>query len=413
MQKTPKSLRLQIAIFGRTNVGKSSFLNYISGQDVAITSPIPGTTTDVVEKPMELLPIGPVVFIDTAGLDDTSKLGEERIKKARKAFDRADIVTIICEPGQWGKAEEEIVAEARRRNIAVVNVINKVDIVLPEPEFKEKLAAAGKVIECACTRTEQRESVRGAYKAALIENCPDDYITPPPLVSDLLTSGDTCLLIVPIDLQAPKSRLILPQVHTIRDTLDSDCASIVVKETDYLKMLAGLKNPPDLVICDSQVVDRMVRETPPEVSCTTFSILFSRLKGDMEQFARGTAAIDNLKSGDKVLIAEACSHHATKDDIGRVKIPKWLRDYLGYELDIEVYAGRDYPENLNEFNLVIHCGSCMLNRRETLARLQKAQEAGVPVTNYGMCISYTQGVLERVLSPFPKALAAFKEVISK
>ncbi|MCP3964890.1 MAG: [FeFe] hydrogenase H-cluster maturation GTPase HydF [Lentisphaerae bacterium] len=413
MQKTPKSLRLQIAIFGRMNVGKSSFLNYISGQDVAITSPIPGTTTDIVEKPMELLPIGPVVFIDTAGLDDTSELGTERIKKANKAFDRADIVTIICEAGKWGEDEEKIVSEAKRRNIASVIVVNKVDIDPPSPEFIEKLKESGKVIECSCTIPEQRESVRGAYKAALIENCPDDYITPPPLVGDLLNPGDTCLLIVPIDLQAPKSRLILPQVHTIRDTLDSDCASIVVKETDYLKMLANLKNPPDLVICDSQVVDRMVKETPDGVCCTTFSILFSRLKGDMEQFARGTAAIDKLKSGDKILIAEACSHHATKDDIGRIKIPKWLQKYLGYDLDIEVYAGRDYPENLNEFKLVIHCGSCMLNRRETLARMQQAQQAGVPVTNYGMCISYTQGVLERVLSPFPEALEAFKEEINK
>jgi [FeFe] hydrogenase H-cluster maturation GTPase HydF len=414
MQNTPKSLRLHIALFGRTNVGKSSFLNYIAGQDTAITSPIPGTTTDVVEKAMELLPLGPVVFADTAGLDDKSELGSKRIQKTEKVFDRADIITLLCEAGSWDENEERIVEEAKRRDTPLIIVINKTDTNKPDREFTERLMNTCKrVIECSCVTPEARQKTLGAFKSALIDCCPDDFVQPPPLVSDLVSPGGICMLIVPIDLQAPKGRLILPQVQTIRDVLDNDASTIVVKEREYSYMLSLLNKKPDVVICDSQVVMKMVADTPSDIACTTFSILFSRLKGDMLEMARGAAAIDRLQDGSKVLIAEACTHHAAADDIGRVKIPRWLRQYIGAELDIEVYAGRDYPENLEEFSLVIHCGSCMLNRRETLSRIQLASEAGVPVTNYGMCISYTQGVLERVLSPFPAALEAFQEEKSK
>ncbi|MFA7229962.1 MAG: [FeFe] hydrogenase H-cluster maturation GTPase HydF [Victivallaceae bacterium] len=409
MQKTPKSLRLHIALFGRTNVGKSSFLNYISGQDIAITSSIPGTTTDVVEKPMELLPLGPVVFLDTAGLDDTSELGEKRIKKTHKVFDRADIVTILCEAGIWGAAEEQIVSEAEKRKLPLVIVINKIDQNYPDEHFTAMLQGKTPLVLAVSSLDKpRREQTLASFKKALIDCCPEDFITPPPLVSDLLKPGGICMLIVPIDLQAPKGRLILPQVQTIRDALDSDSSVIVVKEREYSFMLSMLKQKPDVVICDSQVVLKMVADTPKDIPCTTFSILFSRLKGDMLEMAKGAAAIDRLKNGDKILIAEACSHHAAADDIGRVKIPRWLRQYVGAELEIEVYSGQDYPENLNEFSLVIHCGGCMLNRRETLSRIELARQANVPITNYGMCISYTQGVLERVLTPFPSALNAFR-----
>ena len=411
METVPKSLRLHIAFFGRTNVGKSTFLNLISGQEVAITSPLPGTTTDVVEKVMELLPLGPVVLLDTAGIDDTTELGSLRIRKTLQVFNRADVVVVICEAGLWGEPEESILAEARNRKLPVIAVVNKCDLNAPDPDFIARLRDAGvaAVMTADCSLSGRRDDVVADFKRALIDCAPEDFLESPPLVGDLLPTGGLAALIVPIDSQAPKGRLILPQVQTIRDALDNGAAAAMVREREYPKFLARLKTPPDLVVCDSQVVDRMVAETPPGVTSTTFSILFSRLKGDMELMARGCAVIDRLVDGDKILIAEACSHHAADDDIGRVKIPRWLRRYTGAELQVEVCAGRDYPDNLSEFRLVIHCGGCMFTRREILSRLQVAAKAGVPVTNYGMCISFVQGVLERVLSPFPSALQAFRD----
>ena len=305
---------------------------------------------------------------------------------------------------------DRFLATAEAYRIPVHIVINKCDVRTPDAEFLEHLKQNGirSIVAVSSIRKEQRERFLADFKQALIENCPDDFLTPPPLVGDLIRPGDLVVLIVPIDLQAPKGRLILPQVQTIRDVLDHDAAVLTVKENEYLAVLDRLKTPPALVVCDSQVVRKMVDETPAGVPCTTFSILFSRLKGDMRLMAEGTAAIDTLRKGDKVLIAEACTHHATQDDIGRVKIPRWLKNYLGDGVEIDVYAGRDYPENFSDYKLVIHCGGCMLNRREVLSRLQTAAKAGVPVTNYGMCISLLQGVLDRVLSPFPEALAAFR-----
>lgn len=410
MQTTPKSLRLQLGLFGRTNVGKSSFLNLISGQDVAITSPIPGTTTDVVEKPMELLPLGPVVFLDTAGLDDETDLGDARIKRTRKVFDRADIVVILAERDRWGKVEEEIAAEAAQRQIPVVIVINKIDEQPVDEAFIEQLKSISQqVITVSCQQPQQRELYINQFKQALIANCPDDFLTPPPLLGDLVPSGGLIIMIVPIDLEAPKGRLILPQVQAIRDALDNDTVIMVVKEREYKHALGMLNRDPDLVVCDSQVVMKMVADTPSHIPCTTFSILFSRLKGDLPEMAKGATAIEFLEPGDKILIAEACTHHAMSDDIGRVKIPRWLRQYVGADLDIEVYSGRDYPENLSDFKMVVHCGSCMQNRREMLSRIQKARQANVPITNYGIAISLVQGVLERALGPFPAALEAYQE----
>ena len=403
-------MRLHIALFGRTNVGKSSFLNMISGQDIAITSPLPGTTTDVVEKTMELLPLGPIVFLDTAGFNDTTELADARLRKTTGTFRRAEIVVILCENGIWGKPETHIMRLAAEYKLPVVAVINKIDTNPAAPGFMEKLKAEGAlaVIAVSSIVPTQREAGLSAFKQALLTVCPEDFIQPPPLVGDLLRPGGLAVLIVPIDLQAPKGRLILPQVQTIRDALDNDASVLVVKEREYAHLLEQLKTPPDLTVCDSQVVMKMVADTPKSIPCTTFSILFSRLKGDMQLLARGVAAIEQIQHGDKILIAEACSHHAAADDIGRVKIPRWLRQYLGADIEIDVYAGRDYPENLAEYSLVVHCGSCMLNRHETLARLQLAEHAGVPVTNYGMCIAYVQGVIERVLTPFPAALDAFQ-----
>lgn len=406
-------MRLHIAIFGRTNVGKSSFLNMVAGQDAAITSPIPGTTTDVVEKVMELLPIGPVVLLDTAGLDDTSELGAKRIEKTEKVFGRSDVITIICEAGIWGEEENRIINEAAMKKIPVIAVINKLDLKKPSAEYLSNIRQHGvkHILEVASILPTQRAYHLAAFKQALLECCPEDFISPPPLVGDLVRPGGMALLIVPIDLQAPKGRLILPQVQTIRDVLDNDASIIVVKEREYAHMLSLLKAKPDIVICDSQVVMKMVADTPPDIPCTTFSILFSRLKGDMMEMASGAAAIESLKPGARILISEACSHHAAEDDIGRVKIPRWLRQFLGADLKIDVFAGKDYPENLQQYSLIVHCGGCMLNRRETLSRIAQARHAGVPITNYGMCIAYVQGVIKRVLAPFPAALDAFERTV--
>lgn len=408
MDKTPKGLRLQIGIFGRTNVGKSSFLNMVAGQDVAITSPMPGTTTDVVEKTMELLPIGPVVFLDTGGMDDHSVLAEERIRRTRKIFDRADVMVLIVEPDHWTGFEDAICDEAAVKKAPLIVVINKTDQSSPSPAFLEKVRGrTGHILLCSSVDAGRREEQVHDLKRNLLEVCPEDFLRPPPLIGDLVPAGGLVVLIVPIDLEAPKGRLILPQVQTIREVLDSDAAVMVVKEREYASLLGRLKCLPDLVVCDSQVVLKMVADTPPSVRCTTFSILFSRLKGDLAEMVRGVRAIDALKAGDKVLIAESCSHHAVEDDIGRVKIPRWLRQYVGVELDIRSSAGRDYPDDLGTYQLIIHCGSCMLTRREMLFRIEKARAKGVPITNYGVAISFVQGVLERTLAPFPAAFETY------
>jgi [FeFe] hydrogenase H-cluster maturation GTPase HydF len=410
IQNAPKALRLQIGLFGRMNVGKSSYLNLVAGQDVSITSVVPGTTTDVVEKTMELLPIGPVVFLDTAGLDDTSVLAADRIERTQRAFNRADIIVLIIEANIWTEFEENVVREAQQRTQNVIVVINKTDVRTPSVELLKKLRVKTQhLLLCSSIDNKNRDTYVNAFKEALIQCCPDDFLKPPPLIGDLLPSGGLAVLIVPIDLEAPKGRIILPQVQTIRDALDNDAATLVVKEREYAHMLTKLKTPPDIVVCDSQVVLKMVADTPPEVKCSTFSILFSRLKGELIEAVRGVRVLEKIKKGDKILIAEACSHHAIEDDIGRVKIPRWIRQYIGTDIVVDTYAGRDYPKNLSDYKMVIHCGACMLTRREMLYRIFKAREAGVAITNYGVCIAYVQGVLRRVLSPFPAALQVFDE----
>jgi [FeFe] hydrogenase H-cluster maturation GTPase HydF len=395
---TPKGQRLHIAVMGRTNVGKSSIVNLISGQDVSITSPVPGTTTDVVEKAIELPPIGPAVLLDTGGLDDTTTLGDARVARALKVLDRADVVVLVREWGQEGAVESELIAKAAAAGIPVVTVFNKADLRRPDGDTGW--------LSCAATRDGERERFLPALKQAILAVCPDGFFAGPPLVGDLLSPGGLVVLVVPIDLQAPKGRLILPQVQTIRDALDSDAAALVVKERELGAFLGTLNRSPDLVVCDSQAVLKTVADTPAGVPCTTFSILMARMKGDLPALAAGAAAIGCLRSGDRILIAESCSHHPLEDDIGRVKIPRWLRQHAGVPLEFETCAGQDFPSDLGRFRLVVQCGGCMHNRRAMLTRIGRCAEAGVPITNYGMCIAYTQGVLERVLSPFPSALAA-------
>jgi [FeFe] hydrogenase H-cluster maturation GTPase HydF len=410
MDKAPRSLRLQIGIFGRVNAGKSTFLNMVAGQDVAITSPVAGTTTDVVEKAMELLPLGPVMFLDTAGLDDGSILGEKRLERTRRALDRADIAVVVTARGEWGACEEEFLAGLKAAKKPFLVVVNKADAMMPDEHFLQNVRRfTDRCLVCSSLDRGQRDSFLTELKRHLLELCPEDYLRPPALLGDLVPAGGVVILVVPIDLEAPKGRIILPQVQAIRDALDNDVAAVVVKEREYAAFLANLKRPPDLVVCDSQVVMKVVADTPPAVPCTTFSILLARFKGDLVLLARGAAAIRALEPGDRVLVAESCSHHALEDDIGRVKIPRWLRQYVGGDLALAHGAGRDYPADLETFKLIIHCGACMLTRGEMLWRIDRARAKGVSVTNYGLAIALTQGVLERVLAPFPLALQAFRD----
>lgn len=400
MDKTPKSLRLQIALLGRVNSGKSSFLNLVTGQDVSITSNIEGTTTDVVEKNQELLPIGPITWIDTAGFGDKTELSAKRIDKTNKVLERADIAVLVFEGNQCGKIEEEIIAEIKQRKIPLLKIFNKSDL----------FSSDGDGIKVNSIDLFSRDEVLNQLKAELIKICPEDFINSPTIIGDLAPAHSSVVMIIPIDFEAPKGRLIMPQVQTIRDALDNEQVAIIVKENDYTSVLNNLKNPPSLVICDSQVVDKMVAETPSEIKCTTFSTLFARLKGDIVKFVEGAAMIKHLQNGDKVLIAESCTHHAVDDDIGRVKIPRWLQQKTGKNLEIVHVSGHDFPSNLNEYKLVIQCGGCMFNRREVLSRINQCESVMVPITNYGVCISELKGVLERVLEPFPDALQRYREI---
>jgi [FeFe] hydrogenase H-cluster maturation GTPase HydF len=414
MNNTPKGNRLHIALLGRTNVGKSSLLNLMLGQDIAITSPVAGTTTDIVEKAMELLPLGPVLFLDTAGLDDISELSGARLKKTAKVFDRADVIVLVTEPDTWTDFEESVLSESQTRQIPVLIVINKTDLRQPSGDHLNFLRQKSNwIMTVSCNDETKRQSYLEDLKKQLLEVAPADFIGVPSLIGDLLPPGSLAILVVPIDLQAPKGRLILPQVQTIRDALDNDAATLVVKERELAAALANLKNPPAIVVTDSQAILKVAADVPKDIPVTTFSILFARQKSDLSVMARGAAAIDKLQPGDLVLIAEACSHHALEDDIGRVKIPRWLKQYVGGDLQIDTSTGRDYPDDLKKYKLIIHCGACMINRREMLNRLRRAQEAGVPITNYGVAISFLQGVIKRSLAPFPAALNALEKEFIK
>ena len=408
MDKTPKSMRLHIGLFGRTNVGKSTFLNLVAGQDVAITSPRPGTTTDPVEKTMELLPIGPVIFTDTGGVDDATELGESRRQRMRAALRRMDAAVLLTEPDVWTDHEERLLGELKAAGVPVLAVVAKTDLRRPSEAFLEQLRSRIPHVLESSPDPARRDAVVNALKEALGRLVPEGALHVPDFYGGALPSGGLAVLIVPVDMEAPKGRLILPQVQAIRAALDAGAMAVAVRETEYAAALGKLASPPDLVVCDSQVVDRMVAETPPGVRCTTFSILLARLKGDLPAMVRAARVIDDLRDGDRILIGEACSHHALEDDIGRRKIPRWLREKSGKDLHIDVTSGRDWPEDLGRYRLVIHCGACMINRREMLHRLQSAGVRSVPVSNYGVVISFLKGVLPRVLEPFPDAAAALR-----
>jgi len=407
MRGTPKGFRLHIGIFGRRNVGKSSLLNALTRQQVSIVSEVAGTTTDPVEKPMELLPIGPVLFIDTAGIDDVGALGEMRVARTRQVFDRTDVGIIVLEAGEWGPFEEGMLEELHRREIPIIVVSNKTDLAEPPADLAARLKAAkAALVRTVASRGEGLPDLR----EALIRAAPEEFINAPAIIGDLVPAGELVMLVVPIDLEAPKGRLILPQVQAIRDVLDVDAYCMVVKERELRDALDRLRRPPRLVVTDSQGFLKVAGDTPPDVPLTSFSILFARYKGDLVEFVRGAMAIDTLKPGDRVLIAEACTHHPIGEDIGRVKIPRWLAQYVGGKLDFVTVQGHDFPDDVSPYRLIVHCGACMWNRREMLSRILKCRKAGVPITNYGLAIAYSLGIFERALGPFPAALDAYREM---
>jgi [FeFe] hydrogenase H-cluster maturation GTPase HydF len=405
LNETPRGSRLHIAIFGRRNAGKSSLINALTDQDIAIVSSVPGTTTDPVYKSMEILPVGPVVIIDTAGIDDVGELGELRIKKTIGVLDKSDLIILVVDPGQdVGEYEFNLIDKAVKRGVPVVGVLNKVDL-NPEVKLTELESKLGiRVVPVSAVTKQGLDNL----KKEMIRSAPKDW-TAPTIVGDLIKPGETAVLVVPIDLAAPKGRIILPQVQTIRDILDNDAIALVVKERELKKALAGLAQKPKIVITDSQAFLKVDADTPKDILMTSFSILFARYKGNLETLVAGAMAVDDLKPGDKVLISEACTHHRVSDDIGTVKIPRWLRQKAGGEIHFDWSSGIEMPGDLEQYKLIIHCGACMINRKEMLHRIMQAAGAGVPIVNYGVLIAHVHGILKRALSPFPDILRLFDE----
>ena len=394
-QSVPKAQRLTLALVGKTNVGKSTLLNLIAGQSVAITSPIAGTTTDVVEQAMELRPFGPVLWLDTGGWDDTTALGEARKARTARALARADIIIGVAASTPEAQPDAELLRVIRESGKPVIVVLTHTDVTPASPQLLEAYRAAGAQV---LVKREPRDTFLNHFKGALTMVLPKEFVAPPELLAGIVPPGGTVLQIIPIDSQAPKGRLILPQVNVLRNALDRNFISVVVTEDRIKEAIERFR--PDLAICDSQVVGRMIADLPPDLPATTYSILMARLKGDLPSLAAGAAAIRRLKDGDTVLIGEACTHHAAEEDIGRVKIPALLRKKTGKQLTFEVASGKDFPTDLQRYALIIHCGGCMINRAFMLWRIDQAKQATVPITNYGVAISEAQGVLERVLQPF-------------
>lgn len=392
--QAPKSLRLHIGIFGRRNVGKSSLLNSITHQSVSIVSAQAGSTTDPVEKPMELLPLGPVLFIDTAGLDDEGVLGALRVERTKQIYDRCDFALVVSD-GTWSDEEQAIVDALKSRNVPWIVVLTKSDMV-DHGVLKSRLEAENMVVVPICTsNAADVEEVT----QAIIKHCPESFLDSTKIVADLLPASAHVVLVVPIDKEAPKGRLIMPQVQTIRDILDAHCVCTVCQEPQLAEVLSSFKQPPTLVVTDSQAFESVSKIVPSAIPLTGFSVLFARFKGDLGTLVRGASAIGSLKAGDRVLIAEACTHHPVKDDIGRDKIPRWLQKNCDGGLQIDVVSGQAWPEDLTPYSLIIHCGGCMWTRRQMLARIQRATAQNIPITNYGVAIAYLKGILDRAVAP--------------
>lgn len=400
MNATPISSRFTIGIFGRRNAGKSSLINAITKQNTALISAVPGTTTDPVYKAMEILPIGPVVFIDTAGLDDNGTLGLQRVEKSYEVLRKCHFVIVVTDEAGITQFEEDFIAQLKSRKINFIVVFNKCDE--HDPEIKETLG-----FPFVCVSTFQNKGIE-EVKKQIIAHSGTEYIQPT-LVDSLIKAGDIAVLVTPIDSSAPKGRLILPQQQTIRDILELGAMAVVTKETELKQTLASLKAPPTIVITDSQAFKQVAADTPSDIPLTSFSILFARQKADLSEMVRGVKQIESLSKGDRILIVEGCTHHRQDDDIGKVKIPRWINQIVGDGLHYDWTAGACYPKEIAAYSLIIHCGGCMLNRREMHYRVEKSREKGVYITNYGVLIASVTGILARSLKPFPDALAVLNE----
>ena len=407
LNQTPHGERVHIALFGRRNVGKSSLINALTGQEVSIVSDVKGTTTDPVYKSMELLPLGPIMIIDTPGLDDEGALGELRVQRTRDVLNKTDVALLVTEAEfGLGACEQEILTLVRAKNIPLLVVFNKADLVPPSDEDVRQASELAKApVHCVSSTTQDGVEELKLALAKVVPEESDKF----QIVGDLLSPSDLVVLVTPIDKAAPKGRLILPQQQAIRDILEADAIAVVTKEFELRETLAALGKKPRLVITDSQVFAKVSADTPRDVPLTSFSILFARYKGDLETLVRGAKAVETLKDGDRILVSEGCTHHRQSDDIGTVKIPRWLRQHSGKQLVFEHASGMKYPKDLSRYALIIHCGACMLNRREMHYRIAQAKAAGVAIVNYGVLIAYMQGILARCLEPFPLAALAAEE----
>jgi [FeFe] hydrogenase H-cluster maturation GTPase HydF len=410
MNTTPVANRLHIGVFGKRNAGKSSFINALTGQDVSIVSPVAGTTTDPVGKAMEIHGVGPVYLYDTAGIDDTGELGAMRTGRTRTIMKKVNLAFVVTDARGFDDLDLSLMEELGRKGVPSILVFNKADLARPGASLTERLEREGvRRVTVSCLTREGIDDARRMLVEAASTLRPE----PSTILGDLVGRGDVVLLVVPIDTGAPRGRLILPQVQVIRDILDSDAVAVVAKENEIGNVLAGLANRPALAVCDSQVVLKTSGGLPADVRLTTFSILFSRLKGDLATFVEGVRTLDRLEDGDRVLICEACTHHPMPDDIGRVKIPRWIGLYTGRDLVFDVHAGPMLDRDVSGYRLAVHCGGCMINRAEMLSRMGALKEAGVAVTNYGVAISYVNGVLGRVLEPFPLERSLLEEGVGR
>lgn len=407
LNQTPRGDRTHIAFFGKRNAGKSSVINAVTGQSLALVSDVLGTTTDPVYKAMELLPLGPVVMIDTAGLDDEGELGKLRVEKTLEVMKKTDIAIIVIDAAQPDvHFEKDLVQSLKLKKIPILGALNKTDLVEGVDSVADAFANQLEIPLIPVSAVTGKGIHLLKEKMALLVPDEQDKFR---VVGDLVRPLDVVVLVTPIDKAAPKGRLILPQQQTIRDLLESDAITVIVKEHELRDALTKLAVKPRLVITDSQVFLKVAADTPTDVMMTSFSMLFARYKGDLEQMVAGVRAIDSLQDGDKVLICEACTHHKQSDDIGTVKIPRWIRQKTGKDILFEHKSGNDFTEHLTGYKLIIHCGACMLNHQAMKGRLAEAAQSGVPITNYGVTIAYVQGILERALEPFPLARLAYMQ----
>ncbi|MCC2252936.1 [FeFe] hydrogenase H-cluster maturation GTPase HydF [Ruminococcus sp. CLA-AA-H200] len=407
MNQTPMSERVHIGFFGRRNAGKSSVMNAVTGQDLAVVSDVKGTTTDPVYKSMELLPLGPVVMMDTPGIDDEGDLGALRVRKSYQVLNKTDAAVLVID-GTAGASPEDLllIERIRKKEIPYLIVINKSDLMPQEKEAEIRASLgteADRILAVSAETGEGIVDLKEKIAAAVNTEEPEKY-----LVRDLLSPGNVAVLVVPIDSAAPKGRLILPQQQTIRDILEAGAVSVVTRETELKDALNRLKERPKIVITDSQAFGQVSKDTPENVLLTSFSILFARYKGNLAQAVAGVTALDTLQDGDTVLISEGCTHHRQCDDIGTVKIPRWIREYTGKDIKIETTSGTEFPDDLTLYRLIIHCGGCMLNEREMKYRLSCAADQNVPMTNYGILIAYVKGILKRSVQVFPEIYELLK-----